>query len=711
MTGNKSASAAERAERRLDSWKEIAHFLNRDVRTVQRWEKEENLPVHRHLHLNRSSVFAFEDELESWLENGGSNQAEEETGRFPVILGYSFLGLTIVAVLAGLLLVAYPDTGNSPSQAYADPFPKPVTGLPGHEVNPSLSPTGAQVAFSWNGPDRQNDDIYVQEILGGNPSRITTKPAQEFSPSWSPKGDQIAFLRVEESQQGSIVLINPVSRVERTLTEVELPPADWGPQITWTPDGSTLIAAARWRKRAPFSLAAIDPGTGKVTELTRPSSELQGDFCPSLDPEGKRLALVRNIGPQFGDLFLIDLPAGELRQEVPPRRITRLRTEIRGITWVPSGEQIIFSGGAWPRSTLWRVDPSGTKRAEPLVVAGTSAYDPVISAARTLVFSHFHSRCSLWKIDLSTGGPGTPFLAPSASIGLPEYSRNQEMLVFTSDQSGWPELWLQNLKGGITSRLTAFEAAHTGHTSWSPNGRTVVFDSTVDGDTELFLIDVESPSPLQIEDALISPYLTQLTNNSVEDRIPRWSRDGESIYFSSNRSGRFEIWKMPAGGGAEIQVTKEGGYAAVDSSDGRDLYFSKWNEHGLWSMALTTGRPELVRAGRYSDFTIAGDRLYYVTESNRDGHHYEVAAIDLVDGRSHLLFSDDARYGGSMTVSPKGTFVTLARYDEESADLMMVNGFHCRRLAGETGDGVCPSCAAELSGFSRLINRLKFWSR
>lgn len=51
---------------RLDSWKEIAAYLDRDVRTVQRWEKGEGLPVHRHLHDRQGSIFAFKGELEAW---------------------------------------------------------------------------------------------------------------------------------------------------------------------------------------------------------------------------------------------------------------------------------------------------------------------------------------------------------------------------------------------------------------------------------------------------------------------------------------------------------------------------------------------------------------------------------------------------------------------------------------------------------------------
>ena len=62
---------------RLDSWKEIAVYLHRDVKTVQRWEKREGMPVHRHQHDRIGSVYAFSSELDAWAQNR-SLQLEEE---------------------------------------------------------------------------------------------------------------------------------------------------------------------------------------------------------------------------------------------------------------------------------------------------------------------------------------------------------------------------------------------------------------------------------------------------------------------------------------------------------------------------------------------------------------------------------------------------------------------------------------------------------
>ena len=64
-------------EDRLDSWKEIAAYLNRDVTTVQRWEKREGMPVHRHLHDRMGSVYASRAELDAWARSRNLRAAQE----------------------------------------------------------------------------------------------------------------------------------------------------------------------------------------------------------------------------------------------------------------------------------------------------------------------------------------------------------------------------------------------------------------------------------------------------------------------------------------------------------------------------------------------------------------------------------------------------------------------------------------------------------
>jgi TolB-like protein/Flp pilus assembly protein TadD len=64
------------ADDRLDSWKEIANYLNRDVRTVRRWEKDQGLPVRRHQHQKGASVFAYKSEINTWRQSERERIAE-----------------------------------------------------------------------------------------------------------------------------------------------------------------------------------------------------------------------------------------------------------------------------------------------------------------------------------------------------------------------------------------------------------------------------------------------------------------------------------------------------------------------------------------------------------------------------------------------------------------------------------------------------------
>ena len=77
MTVEKMDYAARSQDGVLNSWKEIAAFVGRGVRTVQRWEREFGFPVHRVGDGRGSVVFAFRGELQDWLSGIGKlHQAE-----------------------------------------------------------------------------------------------------------------------------------------------------------------------------------------------------------------------------------------------------------------------------------------------------------------------------------------------------------------------------------------------------------------------------------------------------------------------------------------------------------------------------------------------------------------------------------------------------------------------------------------------------------
>jgi serine/threonine-protein kinase len=123
----------QEATDRLESWKEIAGYLGREVRTVQLWEKNEGLPIHRQQHSRQGSVYAFRSELDTWRNARASSPVAVETAepdrparRFPWIF----------AVLAGLLLATAGFAFWRANHASAGDIPNSVAVLPFLDLSP-----------------------------------------------------------------------------------------------------------------------------------------------------------------------------------------------------------------------------------------------------------------------------------------------------------------------------------------------------------------------------------------------------------------------------------------------------------------------------------------------------------------------------------------------------------------------------------------------
>ena len=99
---------------RLDSWKRVAAYFKRDVRTVKRWEKDEGLPVHRHVHKKQATVYAYPPELDAWWNNRSPRpEAEKARGkdaRKPWSRWWAVAAITVVtaAVSAGVWFAQRP---------------------------------------------------------------------------------------------------------------------------------------------------------------------------------------------------------------------------------------------------------------------------------------------------------------------------------------------------------------------------------------------------------------------------------------------------------------------------------------------------------------------------------------------------------------------------------------------------------------------------
>ena len=162
------------ASQHLDSWKEIAVYLKRGVRTVQRWEKKEGLPVHRHLHKKLGSVYAYTDELDAWWTSCHSPLKQQDKPKRPGGRGAH----PSIAVLPFVNMSSDPENEYF-SDGLAEELINALSRLPGLQVaarTSAFSFKGSKVSIPHIGKELNVDTVLEGGVRkAGNQLRITAQ--------------------------------------------------------------------------------------------------------------------------------------------------------------------------------------------------------------------------------------------------------------------------------------------------------------------------------------------------------------------------------------------------------------------------------------------------------------------------------------------------------------------------------------------------------
>jgi Tol biopolymer transport system component/DNA-binding winged helix-turn-helix (wHTH) protein len=442
-----------------------------------------------------------------------------------------------------------------------------VTAFPGSEGGPpALSPDGNVVVFNWTGPEATADgDLWIKAIEGDALQRVTDTPRiNEVNPAWSPDGRQIAFVRYEEADNRGVYIIPAAGGSPRKV-------ADWGTAPSWLPDSQSLVFGDR--TDAGAAPVHYDLTTGARRQLTRPPPGFR-DVYPRVSHDGKAVAFVRMRGeatPFSGTssaaLFVVPLAGGD------PRQLDDWVQAVASPAWSPDSREIFFPrrhGSSW---AVFRVAVSGGA-ATPARGLPDSAYSVSISGARPdstfrVAVVNQRSDVGLRLLDLQAPratrdiSAWSPF-ADSTQLDLPgSFSRDGQQFAFTSDRNGTSQIYVTSRDQPSVRTLTAVEGMSVGLPSWAPDGGALVFDAVDDNNVpDLFIVGANGGK------------LRRLTNDRFRELTPEWSSDGRWIYYSSDETGRSEVWKISAADGTRIQLTTDGGVEPHESADARCLYFA-----------------------------------------------------------------------------------------------------------------------------------------
>jgi Tol biopolymer transport system component len=158
------------------------------------------------------------------------------------------------------------------------------------------------------------------------------------------------------------------------------------------------------------------------------------------------------------------------------------------------------------------------------------------------------------------------------------------------------------------------------------------------------------------------------------DTIPGWSADGKWIYFSSTRSGRSEIWKVPAAGGQAVQMTRKGGLMPRESPDGQFVYYRK-DEGGLWRMPVAGGDESQVVPSVYGRNYILDSRGIYSVSPRGDDGKYQLGYLPLDGGKPKTVLTLSHAPMMGMALSPDGLSLLYTQYQSATEELVLVESF------------------------------------
>ena len=394
----------------------------------------------------------------------------------------------------------------------------PVTASRGEERWPSFSPDGEQLAYSWDGEEGDNEDIYLTMIGSSVVRRLTSCPEADEAPNWSPDGRQIAFVRHPATGPGTIHLVSPLGGSARKLSDFPTRSS-----LSWSPDGRWLAAV-----RAPTSsepdpdaggihLISVSGGEPRRLTRARPSGD---DRNPAFSPDGRRLAFASCAGaaPWWCEIHVLDLDA-DLVPRPPPRTVARPGRTAGGLGWMRDGASVIYRVEEGPfLQYLWRVDAAGRRPPERIEIAGARVIDVAVAPSRDrLAFARHRSDFDICRF--APGHDPEVVLGSSFYEGAADFSPDGRRIAFESARSAERmEIWLASADGSHVEQLTRGPGRWQGSPRWSPDARSIAFDSRgEDGHWDIWTIAAEGGPP------------HRLTWHPGSENQPNWSRDGRWI--------------------------------------------------------------------------------------------------------------------------------------------------------------------------------------
>ncbi len=672
------AEVSDRPDDRLESWKKIASYLKRDVSTVQRWERREAMPVHRHLHDKLGSVFAYRSELDAWWNGRRARLTLDEADetaqppppvqdipratpsrRFPLW----WAPATAVVLVAGGLLWFLAATDYLWSSPLAHAKFSRLVDFRGSEQAAAISRDGKFVAFL---ADRDGQmDAWVTEVGSGTTLNLTHGAIRELV---NPAIRTLGF-----SADSSLVSIW-TRRADGSLpgdVNILAVPTGGGALRPYLSDAAEFDWSRDGKRLVYHTTAPGDPLY--LREAGQPSDQADqriyvaptGMHChfPVWSPDGAFIYFVRGVPPDSWDIWRIR-PSGAGLERVTAHnsRVTYpVMLDQRTLAYLATDAD---GSGPW----MFTVD---VERRRPRRVSfGLESYTSLAASAdgARLVATIANLRTSVWRMSIKddgTASAGAPSLLAASGI-TPRLGA--DLLLYVSWHGERQGIF--SLTRGVTREIWSSATAHiVGGPAISREGRHVAF-VVKDGDrTVLYMIDSEGSHLRVLADALA------LRGN------PSWAPDGQSVVSAVVRDGEPRLTRIFLNGASPLPLVSEYSVDPVWSPDGRFVVYSGADVGTTFPLraAAADGRPYplpsvmLTRGARRVAFFRDPQTLVILGGEIR---HKNFWLLDLRTGEQRVLGRLPPDFDiRDFDISPDGSEVVFDR-GQLTSDLALIDRVH-----------------------------------
>ena len=547
-------------ETRLESWKEIANYLQRDVRTARRWELEERLPVHRHGHKRGTSVYAYPSEIDAWRV--GRKVVPEPAPARPLWKIPAFavtMLLCLVMVGNGIRPTVAAAQGSGAATRLVWTLPSKAEIFGG---SVSVSPDGRYIPYIDWAPEHHGD-LFLHDLATGKERRITNtagpgapSPEDQFAEeaSFSRNGKQIAFtwfdgkkdryeIRVVSLEGAGIPTFRRLFDNEDVYWVV---PCDWSPDGKW-------IAVRLQRKGRAVQIGIISTEDGSLKVLKSVDWRGPSRMAFSLDSKYLAYDLPASDASEQRDVLVLAVDGSS-----ESTAVAHAANDIL-IGWSPDGKDLLFSSDRRGSTDLWAVPVrDGRPAAEPyLVKRGLGELEPLgLTTAGKLYFMTFNlgSDIQVAGFDLASGAlSSVPKPVVDTFIGsnqAPDWSPDGRSLAYLSrrgsPREGRSIIGIRSMDSGQTREITPAVRRLDlgGGIRWSADGRSFLgAGQDLKGRNGIFRIDARSGETTAI-----------ISQEGGGISTPVESTDGKTLYYRSQGAPEVTFIKRDLASANETQL-------------------------------------------------------------------------------------------------------------------------------------------------------------